>query len=314
MKNRLKKQLNIILLSLMLTITGCAKNNDSIKYSNECSKTEETTEYNNRIIKDNNTIYINDYEEYKTYLSELNPSYDLLRETIKNNKNINQTYQDVLLKIVDIFEKNKVDNHNLAIFYENLKKLVVNTNYSVDLSSDSFVGAFFTPDADTPSITVDGENVDFYLFLHEVIHSCHELKIRYDDKIIYITAQEVKEVLNSAGEKEIELSGIGFIEGQTEFISNYLYNSSKHLFTSSKNYNNANDIIDFVYDTQALDFNTFFLFNTKDFKNILLNINIPKEQIDDIMSKLDYQTINEINNSEARTTFYNNYIPKIVEQ
>lgn len=312
MKSRLKKQLNIIMLTLMLSLTGCSKNTPTINNSNNVTS---KTIIQDSISTNQDVIYINDYEVYKEYLSELNPSYNLLRETIKKNPNITGDYQNAFLKIVDIFEMNKISTSNLAIFYENLKKEVINTNYTINKDGNIIVGAFFSPDPDTPSITVDGENVDFYLLLHEVIHSCHELMIRVDDKVLYITGFGIEEEINNLGEKTIKLYGTGFIEGQTEFLSNYLYNSSKHLFGSSKNYNNANDIIDFLYDTQSIDLNTFFAYNTNDFKKYLLDFKIPQETVDKLISSLDKQIDNNaVNGFETRKTFYINYIPLLVEQ
>lgn len=311
MKSRLNKQLNILMLTLMLSLTGCSKNTSSLN-----SSPNVTLENSNQTTKvNNNTIYINDYEVYKEYLSELNPSYNLLRETIKKNPHITGEYQDVYLKIVDLFEQNKISTRNLAIFYENIKKGVINTDYTVIKDGHSNVCAFFTVDPDHPSITVDGDNIDFYIFLHEVIHSCHEVQIRSHDKIIYITGNGLEEEINDLGEIIYNTYGLGFIEGQAEFLSNYLYNSSKHLFGASKNYNNTNDIIDFIYDTQDIDLNTLFAYNASDFKEYLLDLKMPKETVEKLITNLDKEiSNNEIDGFETRQYFYTNYIPILVEQ
>lgn len=317
MKNKIKKQLNILMLTLMLATTGCSNSNE-IVYDNTNSSTVEETKTDEDITHantDDNVLYLNNYEEYKKYLSELNPSYSLLRKTIKENSNITGDYEVALLNIVDIFEDNKIDTHNLAIFYENLKKEVINSDYSIDFKGETIVGASFTPDPDQPCIKVDGENVDFATFLHEVIHSCHEVIIRVGSKYVYITSYSIEEVISDTDEKNLKFSGIGFIEGQTECITDCLYNGSKRLYVSSNGYNTANDIIDFVFDTQSINLNTFFSLNTDDFKRILVNSNIPKDTVNKIIQQLDtHVTFSEFDAFETRKIFYRNYIPAIIEE
>lgn len=317
MKNKIKKQLNILMLTLMLATTGCSNSNEDV-YDNTNSSTVEETKTDEDITHantDDNVIYLNNYEEYKKYLSELNPSYSLLRKTIKENSNITGDYEVALLNIVDIFEDNKIDTHNLAIFYENLKKEVINSDYSIDFKGETIVGASFTPDPDQPCIKVDGENVDFATFLHEVIHSCHEVIIRVGSKYVYITSYSIEEVISDTDEKNLKFSGIGFIEGQTECITDCLYNGSKRLYVSSNGYNTANDIIDFVFDTQSINLNTFFSLNTDDFKRILVNSNIPEDTVNKIIQQLDtHVTFSEFDAFETRKIFYRNYIPAIIEE
>lgn len=317
MKNKIKKQLNILMLTLMLATTGCSNSNE-IVYDNTNISTVEETKTDEDITHantDDNVIYLNNYEEYKKYLSELNPSYSLLRKTIKENSNITGDYEIALLNIVDIFEDNKIDTHNLAIFYENLKKEVINSDYSIDFKGETIVGASFTPDPDQPCIKVDGENVDFATFLHEVIHSCHEVIIRVGSKYVYITSYSIEEVISDTDEKNLKFSGIGFIEGQTECITDCLYNGSKRLYVSSNGYNTANDIIDFVFDTQSINLNTFFSLNTDDFKRILVNSNIPEDTVNKIIQQLDtHVTFSEFDAFETRKIFYRNYIPAIIEE
>lgn len=311
MKSRFRKELSILSLTLMLAISGCSN-----KGGYEANKTESVVETTDetKIIKTDDLTFINDYEEYKQYLSNLNPSYKLLRETIKSNKNIPDEYESVLLQIVDIFERNDIKTEKLAIFYENLSKLVIKTDHEIKQGEGTKVAAFFTVDPYEPSITVDGDHVDFYTFLHEVLHSSSELLLDVDGKLIYISSTGIN--ITEVNNKEyIEQYGLGYKEGHTEYLSNLLYNSSSHLFTSSKNYDNACDIIDFLHDTLELTINDSFLMNVDDFKDTLSDMGINDDEIDDLIKKLDTQ-INDksYDGFKTRETFYYNYIPALVNK
>ena len=81
MKDKIKTKLNILLLVFMLSLTGCKTENQERKIAN--LNYEEMLNENTSQISIDNVIYTNNYEEYKNYLSNLNPSYDLLRRTDK---------------------------------------------------------------------------------------------------------------------------------------------------------------------------------------------------------------------------------------
>lgn len=282
MKDKIKTKLNILLLVFMLSLTGCKTENQERKIAN--LNYEEMLNENTSQISIDNVIYTNNYEEYKNYLSNLNPSYDLLRKTVKENDNITENNKESIIEIINLFEEKNIDSKNLAILYENLKIMVV-TN----------------------------ENTDFYSLLQEIIKNSMEAQITYEDKLVYITSYELNKSKNDLGEEVVTTFGTGFIEGKREFICRYLTNNSSNKINKQKNYNNTLDIISFFLETTGTDFNTFFSYNVIDFKSILIALGIPEDEVLKIIKFLD----NEITNTSpkeynTRELFYNNYIPKLV--
>ncbi len=283
MKDKIKTKLNILLLVFMLSLTGCKTENQERKIAN--LNYEEMLNENTSQISIDNVIYTNNYEEYKNYLSNLNPSYDLLRKTVKENDNITENNKESIIEIINLFEEKNIDSKNLAILYENLKIMVV-TN----------------------------ENTDFYSLLQEIIKSSMEAQITYEDKIVYITSCDFVKMKNDLGEDIVTTLGLGFIEVKKDFICRYLTNNSSNKINKQKNYNNTLDIISFFLETTGTDFNTFFSYNVIDFKSILIALGIPEDEVLKIIKSLD----NEITNISpkeynTRELFYNNYIPKLVE-
>lgn len=283
MKDKIKTKLNILLLVFMLSLTGCKTENQERKIAN--LNYEEMLNENTSQISIDNVIYTNNYEEYKNYLSNLNPSYDLLRKTVKENDNITENNKESIIEIINLFEEKNIDSKNLAILYENLKIMVV-TN----------------------------ENTDFYSLLQEIIKSSMEAQITYEDKIVYITSCDFVKMKNDLGEDIVTTLGLGFIEVKKDFICRYLTNNSSNKINKQKNYNNTLDIISFFLETTGTDFNTFFSYNVIDFKSILIALGIPEDEVLKIIKSLD----NEITNTSpkeynTRELFYNNYIPKLVE-
>ena len=132
MKDKIKTKLNILLLVFMLSLTGCKTENQDRKIAN--LNYEEMLNENTSQISIDNVIYTNNYEEYKNYLSNLNPSYDLLRKTVKENDNITENNKESIIEIINLFEEKNIDSKNLAILYENLKIMVV-TNETKDFHS-----------------------------------------------------------------------------------------------------------------------------------------------------------------------------------
>ena len=132
MKDKIKTKLNILLLVFMLSLTGCKTENQERKIAN--LNYEEMLNENTSQISIDNVIYTNNYEEYKNYLSNLNPSYDLLRKTVKENDNITENNKESIIEIINLFEEKNIDSKNLAILYENLKIMVV-TNETTDFHS-----------------------------------------------------------------------------------------------------------------------------------------------------------------------------------
>lgn len=283
MKDKIKTKLNILLLVFMLSLTGCKTENQERKIAN--LNYEEMLNENTSQISIDNVIYTNNYEEYKNYLSNLNPSYDLLRKTVKENDNITENNKESIIEIINLFEEKNIDSKNLAILYENLKIMVV-TN----------------------------ENTDFYSLLQEIIKSSMEAQITYEDKIVYITSCDFIKMKNDLGEDIVTTLGLGFIEVKKDFICRYLTNNSSNKINKQKNYNNTLDIISFFLETTGTDFNTFFSYNVIDFKSILIALGIPEDEVLKIIKSLD----NEITNISpkeynTRELFYNNYIPKLVK-
>lgn len=283
MKDKIKTKLNILLLVFMLSLTGCKTENQERKIAN--LNYEEMLNENTSQISIDNVIYTNNYEEYKNYLSNLNPSYDLLRKTVKENDNITENNKESIIEIINLFEEKNIDSKNLAILYENLKIMVV-TN----------------------------ENTDFYSLLQEIIKSSMEAQITYEDKIVYITSCDFVKMKNDLGEDIVTTLGLGFIEVKKDFICRYLTNNSSNKINKQKNYNNTLDIISFFLETTGTDFNTFFSYNVIDFKSILIALGIPEDEVLKIIKSLD----NEITNISpkeynTRELFYNNYIPKLVK-
>lgn len=283
MKDKIKTKLNILLLVFMLSLTGCKTENQDRKIAN--LNYEEMLNENTSQISIDNVIYTNNYEEYKNYLSNLNPSYDLLRKTVKENDNITENNKESIIEIINLFEEKNIDSKNLAILYENLKIMVV-TN----------------------------ENTDFHSLLQEIIKSSMEAQITYEDKIVYITSCDFVKTKNDLGEDIVTTLGSGFIEVKKDFICRYLTNNSSNKINKQKNYNNTLDIISFFLETTGTDFNTFFSYNVIDFKSILIALGIPEDEVLKIIKSLD----NEITNTSpkeynTRELFYNNYIPKIVK-
>ena len=283
MKDKIKTKLNILLLVFMLSLTGCKTENQERKIAN--LNYEEMLNENTSQISIDNVIYTNNYEEYKNYLSNLNPSYDLLRKTVKENDNITENNKESIIEIINLFEEKNIDSKNLAILYENLKIMVV-TN----------------------------ENTDFYSLLQEIIKSSMEAQITYEDKIVYITSCDFVKMKNDLGEDIVTTLGLGFIEVKKDFICRYLTNNSSYKINKQKNYNNTLDIISFFLETTGTDFNTFFSYNVIDFKSILIALGIPEDEVLKIIKSLD----NEITNISpkeynTRELFYNNYIPKLVK-
>lgn len=283
MKDKIKTKLNILLLVFMLSLTGCKTENQERKIAN--LNYEEMLNENTSQISIDNVIYTNNYEEYKNYLSNLNPSYDLLRKTVKENDNITENNKESIIEIINLFEEKNIDSKNLAILYENLKIMVV-TN----------------------------ENTDFHSLLQEIIKSSMEAQITYEDKIVYITSCDFVKTKNDLGEDIVTTLGSGFIEVKKDFICRYLTNNSSNKINKQKNYNNTLDIISFFLETTGTDFNTFFSYNVIDFKSILIALGIPEDEVLKIIKSLD----NEITNTSpkeynTRELFYNNYIPKLVK-
>lgn len=283
MKDKIKTKLNILLLVFMLSLTGCKTENQDRKIAN--LNYEEMLNENTSQISIDNVIYTNNYEEYKNYLSNLNPSYDLLRKTVKENDNITENNKESIIEIINLFEEKNIDSKNLAILYENLKIMVV-TN----------------------------ENTDFHSLLQEIIKSSMEAQITYEDKIVYITSCDLVKTKNDLGEDIVTTLGPGFIEVKKDFICRYLTNNSSNKINKQKNYNNTLDIISFFLETTGTDFNTFFSYNVIDFKSILIALGIPEDEVLKIIKSLD----NEITNTSpkeynTRELFYNNYIPKLVK-
>lgn len=283
MKDKIKTKLNILLLVFMLSLTGCKTENQDRKIAN--LNYEEMLNENTSQISIDNVIYTNNYEEYKNYLSNLNPSYDLLRKTVKENDNITENNKESIIEIINLFEEKNIDSKNLAILYENLKIMVV-TN----------------------------ENTDFHSLLQEIIKSSMEAQITYEDKIVYITSCDFVKTKNDLGEDIVTTLGSGFIEVKKDFICRYLTNNSSNKINKQKNYNNTLDIISFFLETTGTDFNTFFSYNVIDFKSILIALGIPEDEVLKIIKSLD----NEITNTSpkeynTRELFYNNYIPKLVK-
>lgn len=283
MKDKIKTKLNILLLVFMLSLTGCKTENQERKIAN--LNYEEMLNENTSQISIDNVIYTNNYEEYKNYLSNLNPSYDLLRKTVKENDNITENNKESIIEIINLFEEKNIDSKNLAILYENLKIMVV-TN----------------------------ETTDFHSLLQEIIKSSMEAQITYEDKIVYITSCDFVKTKNDLGEDIVTTLGSGFIEVKKDFICRYLTNNSSNKINKQKNYNNTLDIISFFLETTGTDFNTFFSYNVIDFKSILIALGIPEDEVLKIIKSLD----NEITNTSSkeyntRELFYNNYIPKLVK-
>lgn len=283
MKDKIKTKLNILLLVFMLSLTGCKTENQERKIAN--LNYEEMLNENTSQISIDNVIYTNNYEEYKNYLSNLNPSYDLLRKTVKENDNITENNKESIIEIINLFEEKNIDSKNLAILYENLKIMVV-TN----------------------------ETKDYHSLLQEIIKSSMEAQITYEEKIVYITSCDLVKTKNDLGEDIVTTLGSGFIEVKKDFICRYLTNNSSNKINKQKNYNNTFDIISFFLETTGTDFNTFFSYNVIDFKSILIALGIPEDEVLKIIKSLD----NEIANTSPkeyniRELFYNNYIPKIVK-
>lgn len=322
MKTRNYKKINVLLLTLVIACTGCKGENAELttkEITEEATISSDANSNDNiSYVKDSNFLFFNEYEDYKNYLSELAPSYDLLYDTINHNNKIDGKYKEVLTSIVDLFKKYNIAPENLAIFYENLRKLRVNTNFRIDKSESTGVAAFFESDADEPSINIDESFVDFYTILHEVIHSCKEAQVRFGDKIIVITSMGInKEIIDEKnGISRIEQYGLSFTEGQAEVIAQRLYNSSKRLYLAKYSYNISNSIIDFLMDTLDINLNSIFGYSIKDFENALMNIGIAEEDVRKIVLHMDilHTKGEDVETKDAaRQIFYANYIPKLTK-
>ena len=283
MKDKIKTKLNILLLVFMLSLTGCKTENQDRKIAN--LNYEEMLNENTSQISIDNVIYTNNYEEYKNYLSNLNPSYDLLRKTVKENDTITENNKESIIEIINLFEEKNIDSKNLAILYENLKIMVV-TN----------------------------ETKDFHSLLQEIIKSSMEAQITYEEKIVYITSCDFVKTKNDLGEDIVTTLGLGFIEVKKDFICRYLTNNSSNKINKQKNYNYTLDIISFFLETTGTDFNTFFSYNVIDFKSILIALGIPEDEVLKIIKSLDNEITNtSLKEYNTRELFYNNYIPKLVK-
>lgn len=312
-KKRPFKRLNIVLLTLMLLLSGCEK-----KVGEDKSQNSLTTITNQETfcVDKNKHLFLNSYEDYKQYLSNPEPSYELLYQTVKENKRIPKKYKEMFNRIIELFETTKINPKNLGVFYENLKKEEINTDYIADKSSPTTVTAFFISDPKRPSINIDENLADFYTFLHEVIHSCYEAQILYEDKLIVITSGGIKETLLHDNLVEINLYGNCFVEAQAEYIAQYLYRSQKRLSLSAFSYNINTDIFEFWTKTLDIDINTLFSSSIKDFEKSLATLQMEEEEIDGILFKMD--ALLEINEDfyeeDIRYSIYNQYIQKIVER
>lgn len=310
------KRLNIILFALMLSLTGCkndaSKSTVDIDFSSEEINSDDHLSYFDFSI--DKVIFLNDYAEYKDYLKNPAPTYELLYKTVKNNSNIPSKYKEVLNQIINLFEINEISNEHLGVFYENLYRLIFNTNYELN---DSNVAAYFQSHSDTPSINIDENSVDFYTILHEIIHSCHETMIKSDDKIIVITSKITEKTLITDEIYAVKYYGKCFTEGQAEYIAQYLCNSQKRLFLSADSYNTTNNILEFWIDTLGIDINTFFSYNLNDFIASLTALGISEMDIKNIINDLDAILENKEatfeDSYQARYSFYQKYVPKLVE-
>ena len=120
MKTRNYKKINVLLLTLVIACTGCKGENAELttkEITEEATISSDANSNDNiSYVKDSNFLFFNEYEDYKNYLSELAPSYDLLYDTINHNNKIDGKYKEVLTSIVDLFKKYNIAPENLAIF------------------------------------------------------------------------------------------------------------------------------------------------------------------------------------------------------
>jgi len=337
----LAKRFKVSLIVLTLILTGCTTTNQindhqniepTIKEVTTESQIEASTEFETTIATNEieqihsigdfdtlanvsqNIIFCNEYKDYKEYLTNPAPSYDLLYQTLgeKSENEIPYKYKLMFFKVFKLFEANGISPNNLAIFYENLQKLVINTNYQVTNGEENSVIAFFSPDLEKSSITVDPNVCDFNSFLHECIHSCKEAILKKDDKIIIVSSL----CYRFDSSKNLISFGNCYSEGNAEYLTNYLSNEKSNI-SSSNGYKIANDILEFWLTTQDTDINDIFSSSVISFKNSLKEIGFTEEEIDTIIDGLDVGvlTLNaggEADLSKIRLSFYEKYIPKLI--
>ena len=156
----------------------------------------ENGEYRIKSIKENpkyeDSIFIENNQEFSQISGIENPTYDDLREAITNNENVGDRFKDILIEGINKLEENNFDIDYSVLFY-NLKRLDIDEVDTETFVESGNVIANFNP-ADG-KVTIKHEDWDElsseellkkkYMILHEVLgHGTTEAYVENNFKSI----------------------------------------------------------------------------------------------------------------------------------
>ena len=172
----------LIMLSAML-LWGCGESNGIKMPGNPFDPNEYISEEGYSVDEPLKTIRIEDADHLTYFLPEKyreNPSYDQLREAIRQNENLDDTVREYLNSFVDQLESAGY-NIDLRPFYMNI--CTVKVSYVSDAEMKGIVGGgkgVFMPDQHTIYLNEEDNSVPLeFLLPHEIGHMLCNLYFDY---------------------------------------------------------------------------------------------------------------------------------------
>lgn len=162
-------------------------------------------------------IECQDFDEFSEYIStKKNPTYDEVKETLRNNPNVEQKYKKWLLEGLSNLEK-RMPELNLTVLNYNMNRLDINETTSEELNKDSdeetLAGRFDETTGKAYFIDMGDEDSNKFIVYHEVLgHGMSEASFERDtDETIEYAGAEMK-----IGKERIVVSDSIFVMHITE--------------------------------------------------------------------------------------------------
>jgi len=328
---------SLLVLSMLLTMTSCKKSKDTeplemsqIEINSLLEKTLKDNGDKIAFQDDGSILYTEDedykflyeYKEYKKYLKDKNPTYELLYSTLteKRESEIPSEYKSIIKEFIENCEKNNIDTKKMAVFYENLTKLVIEFGGEAQTNEfGEYPAAVFVPGEEKSVLTIyksdNPESSTKPIIEHELYHSCKSTLIKVKGKNICIT-DSARAVSYEDGVITPYNYGISASEGLAELINNLMIRGRDIFSYLSDGYIVVSDFIEFWASTANLSLNEVFSYTVLDFQKSLDELGLASES-GYIIDTLDFSTIRTqdiaIDYQDIRENIYKTYISALVK-
>lgn len=223
-------------------------------------------------------IYVSSIDKFSEFLGEKNPTYEDIKNKIKQNKNIQDKYKKIILEGLENLQET-MPNLNLSILNQHLErglKIVEKTENEISKESPNAVATF---DKVNSEIIVNPKNVNDEILLHELAHAITGIIMQKGEKTIYAGTESI---IYFEKQENLELYGSGFSEGIADIISQKSLGDKP---ITNASYNSISEQLEIMLNLTQMDATDFVNEGTTEFIKKAKNVGI--ENIYDNISSCD---------------------------